>query len=100
MGISAEEKLSEGGGASGEGRHSFTVTINNQAFETEAHQLTGVEIKTLGGFPPDYELFIVKEGKSTPVANDEQVHIHEHIEFRAIPAGTFGFGGNAPASSR
>ncbi len=68
----------------------FTVFVNNNAFETSEHQLTGAEIKTLGGMPADYELYEVKGSNTVPVGNEETVHIHNNQHFRAIPAGTFG----------
>ena len=80
--------------------HTFTIIVNNKEFTTEAHQLTGLELKSLAGIPADYELFLVHGGNSVPVANDELVNIHERIEFRAIPAGTFGGGDCATAASR
>ena len=71
--------------------HTFTILVNNQPFETSAHQLTGAEIKSLAGVPADYELFEVHGGSNpVPVPNDQVVHIHEKQEFRAIPAGTLG----------
>ena len=70
--------------------HEFTVIINNQPFRTSEHTLTGLQIKALAGLPGDYELFLIRGAESVPVTNDEKTHIHEGIEFRAIPAGTFG----------
>jgi len=70
----------------------FTVIINNREFQTSEHVLTGSQIKALGGFPADYELYELRgnSNESVPVGNDQEVHIHERIQFRAIPAGTFG----------
>jgi hypothetical protein len=70
--------------------HSFTIFVNNTAFKTEEHQLTGTQIKQLAAVPPDYELFEVKGDQTVPVGNDQEVKIHENLHFRAIPAGTFG----------
>lgn len=71
-------------------KHEFTVIVNNQQYKTTHKTLTGSEIKKLAGVPADYELFEIKGSESVPVGNDQSVHIHERIEFRAIPAGTFG----------
>jgi len=68
----------------------FTVLINNKEFQTSAHVMTGAQIKELGGLPADYELYEVRGKESVPVGNDQEVRIHERIQFRAIPAGTFG----------
>jgi hypothetical protein len=32
-----------------QGKHTFTITVNNQPFETSAHQLTGAQVKSLAG---------------------------------------------------
>jgi hypothetical protein len=74
----------------------FTIFVNNQPFETEEHQLTGAQVKQLAGIPSDYELFQVRGDHTVPVGNEEIVHIHEKLHFRAIPAGTFGENGPAP----
>jgi Multiubiquitin len=71
-------------------QHTFTILVNNQPFSTTAHELTGSQIKHLAGVPEDYELFLVQGNHTTPVPNQQIVHIHEKQEFRAIPAGTFG----------
>lgn len=68
----------------------FTVIVNNAEFTTHEHTLTGLQIKQLAGIPGDYELFEVKGANSVPVGNDDEVHIHNKITFRAIPTGTFG----------
>ena len=68
----------------------FTITVNNNVFTTHEHELTGAQIKQLAGIPGDYELFEVKGTHSDPVANEQVVHISNHLAFRAIPAGTFG----------
>jgi hypothetical protein len=49
-----------------------------------------MEIKNLAAVPADYELFEVKGDQTVPVGNDQEVKIHDHLHFRAIPSGTFG----------
>jgi hypothetical protein len=68
----------------------FTFFVNNQEFHTSEHELTGSQIKQLAGMPADYELFQVRGSETVPVGNEEAVHMHENLHFRAIPAGTFG----------
>jgi Multiubiquitin len=68
----------------------FTIFVNNKPFETDEHQLTGAQVKKLAGIPPDYELFQVRGDQTAPIGNEEVIHIHENLHFRAIPAGTFG----------
>lgn len=71
-------------------RHEFTIYVNNQPFATQAHELTGAEIKALAGVPANYELFEVQGNHSSPVSDSQKVHIHNDLHFRAIPSGTFG----------
>ena len=71
----------------------FTFFVNNQEFHTSEHVLTGSRIKELAAVPPDYELFQVRGSETVPVGNEEVVHMHEDLHFRAIPAGTFGSDG-------
>ena len=78
----------------------ITIFVNNQPLRTNAHELTGLEIKALAHLPTDYELFVVKGEQSVPVANGEKVHLHEGEHFRAIPAGTFGQGSSAACEAR
>ena len=68
----------------------FTIFVNNQEVSTDAHELTGAQIKDLANIPANYELFKVEGNTSVAVGNDQVVHIHEKEHFRAIPAGTFG----------
>jgi len=68
----------------------FTIFVNNKEFQTSEHELSGSAIKALTGIPPEYELFEVKGDKTEPVGNDQVVHVHNNMHFRAIPAGTFG----------
>ncbi len=71
-------------------QHEFTIFVNNKEFHTSEHELTGSQIKELAKVPSDYELFEVKGDQTIPVGNDQGVHIHNDLHFRAIPAGTFG----------
>ena len=53
----------------------FTIFVNNNPIQTDAHELTGSAIKSLAKVPADYELFEVKGDQSVPVGNDQVVHI-------------------------
>jgi hypothetical protein len=68
----------------------FTIFVNNNEFHTTEHVLTGGQIKQLAGVPADYELFEVTGDHTAPVGNEQEVHIHNKMHVRAIPAGTFG----------
>jgi multiubiquitin len=74
-------------------KHEITIFVNNQPVKTTEHELTGTQIKTLAGIPPEYELFRVEGKNSVPVGNDDRVRLHENEHFRAIPSGTFGENG-------
>ena len=73
-----------------EAKHQFVIFVNNVEFSTPEHVLTGLQIKQLASIPSDYELFEVKGETSTPILDEDKVHIHQRAHFRAIPAGTFG----------
>jgi hypothetical protein len=64
--------------------------VNNEAFEVSESGMTGRELKQLAGVPGDYELFQVRGNETFPVGNEEELRVHEHCHFRAIPAATFG----------
>lgn len=101
MGTTMDEgAVTAGAHGGGEHRHSITIDINGKAVTTTQRELTGLEIKALGSVPADYELFMVRDGKSVPVTNEERVRLHEHEQFRAIPSGTFGGGRRAAACPR
>lgn len=68
----------------------FTIYVNNKPFHTDKHELTGAQIKALAGIPADYELFEVRGDQTLAIGDDQVVHIHNDLHFRAIPAGTFG----------
>lgn len=71
----------------------FTFYVNNQEYATADQVLTGARIKELTGVPPDYELFQVRGSETVPVGNEETIHMHEKLHFRAIPICTFGKNG-------
>jgi Multiubiquitin len=73
-----------------ESKANFTIFVNNQPFTTSEHRLSGAQIKSLAGVPADYELFEVKGDQTVAVGDSQEVQIHEKVQFRAIPAGTFG----------
>lgn len=76
-------------------KHTITFFVNNQEVTTTESQLTGAAIKALANVPADYELFEVHGSETVPIGNDQTVHIHEKLHFRAIPPGTFGSNGNS-----
>jgi hypothetical protein len=75
-----------------EERHEREITfyVNNEPVKTTKHDLTGAEIKQLAKVPADYQLFEVQGKESVAVGDNQTVHIHDKLHFRAIPPGTFG----------
>jgi hypothetical protein len=69
--------------------------VNNEPFEASVSELTGAQLMQLAGVPGDYELFQVRGSETFPVGNEEELQIHEHSHFRAIPAATFGSHGTS-----
>ena len=54
--------------------HLFTITVNNNPYQTAAHMLTGAQIKALANIPADYELFEIQGAETIPVTSDQEVH--------------------------
>jgi hypothetical protein len=77
------------------GKKEITFFVNNEPVKTTEHELTGAAIKQLAHVPADYQLFEVQGKESVPIGNDQKVHIHEKLHFRAIPPGTFGTHGTS-----
>ena len=70
--------------------HMFEIYVNNQPIMTQDHEMIAAALKTLAGIPQDYALYVVEGNDSRPVGNDEVVHIHEDMRFRAIPSAMMG----------
>jgi hypothetical protein len=70
--------------------HEITFYVNNNPFKAPQHEVTGEQIKQLAGIPLDYELFEQRGKESSPVRNQDRVHLHAEEHFRAIPAATMG----------
>lgn len=64
--------------------------VNNKPLLTNAADLSGGEIKSLAGIPPDYGLYLMTGSATRPIANDEIIRIGQREHFRAIPVATMG----------
>lgn len=81
----------------GSEEHRITILINNKPYEAPRPAMTGLEIKELGGGPPDYWLILVVKSPD-PVAggDDKQIQDAETVElksgmrFRIVNPATFG----------
>lgn len=66
--------------------HEIVIFIDDVPHQTEHHQLTGAELKTLGEVPADYDLFRKIHGKDDEKIQDTQkVHLHNHEHFYSAP---------------
>jgi hypothetical protein len=86
--------------AENQSQATFTIFVNNIELTTVAHELTGAQIKGLASIPDDYELFeVLGNSSSDPIPDNNLIHIHQNLHFRAIPSGTFGqYVNSTPAS--
>lgn len=69
--------------------------VDAKRYETEKSSLTGIEIKTISGVTPTYQLFLEEEGDNAdkPIADSETVALKEGEDtrhFYAVPPATFG----------
>jgi Multiubiquitin len=79
------EHVTETEAASPEQR-TITIEVNNKPFEAPKVEMTGAEIKTLAGVPPDFQLYLLHgdSQRLDPIADDKLLKLHEHERFRAV----------------
>jgi len=77
--------------------HKITILINNKPYEAPKPQMTGAEIKQLGGGPMDYLLVqVVKDpdpvagGDDIIIADSQLVELKSGMHFRIVNPATFG----------
>ena len=73
----------------------FHFFVDAKRYETEKSSLTGIEIKTIAGVNPTYQLFLEEEGDTPdkPISDSETVTMKEGEKTRhlyAVPPATFG----------
>ena len=61
-----------------------TVVVNNRDVTVEDRELSGSELKSAAGVPPDFQLFAEHGSKLEPVGDDERVRVHNGQRFRAV----------------
>jgi hypothetical protein len=64
----------------------ITIEINNKAYSAPKEVVTGLEIKELADIPPEFQLYRLhgESARLDPIANDQEVKLHEHERFRAV----------------
>lgn len=73
------------------GRHS-NIEIDGRHFRIEEEELTGGALKSLGGIPADYQLFLEVPGRAPDrgVRDDEIVRLKSGQKFYGVVSGTLG----------
>lgn len=66
------------------------VTVNRQPVDLPDRELTGMQIKEAAigqhvEIQPDFPLSVKRGGRFEPVGDNQQVRVHEHEEFLAVP---------------
>jgi hypothetical protein len=77
--------------------HPITILINNKPYKAPKPQMTGREIKELGGGPLDYLLVLIVKspdpaaGGDDQIINDDQLlTLKSGMRFRIVNPATFG----------
>ena len=73
-------------------QHPVHITINGKKVVAPDDELTGRQIKELGGVNPSNRLFreINEEGDDQPITDEQIVELHPEDEFYDMPPGNFG----------
>jgi hypothetical protein len=65
----------------------ITILVNDKPVSFNTNMVTGAEIKTKAGVPPDYVLCELRGENRIPIGDNDQIKIHEHERFLATPGG-------------
>jgi hypothetical protein len=63
------------------------IFINGHKFETVESQLTGAQIKSLGGVPSGETLYLKHGNSEDPIADDKLVKLRNGLKFESAPDG-------------
>jgi hypothetical protein len=63
------------------------IFINGHKFETAEAQLTGAQIKALGGVPVGETLYLKHGNTEDPLADDQIVKLRNGLKFESAPDG-------------
>ena len=70
----------------------INIQINQQHFQVDVEEMTGAELKALGGIPDGNLLFreVHGPGDDEQIQNDTAVQLHNGDHFYDMPPGNFG----------
>jgi hypothetical protein len=70
----------------------FTIHINKKLFKVHVPEMTGAELKKLGGIPPENQLMEERTGgeKDLPIGDADRVQMRNGLHFYDVAPGTFG----------
>jgi hypothetical protein len=70
----------------------ITIHINDKPYHVDRSDMTGAEIKTLGGIPPQNRLFreVPGPGDDVAIADDDTVELKSGEKFYDLPVGVHG----------
>lgn len=63
------------------------IFINGHKFESTESQLTGAQIKSLGGVPSGETLYLKHGNSDDPIADDKMVSLRNGLKFESAPDG-------------
>lgn len=63
------------------------IFINGHKFETVESELTGAQIKSLGGVPSGETLYLKHGNSDDPIADDHVVKLRNGLKFESAPDG-------------
>jgi hypothetical protein len=71
----------------------INIQINHQHYKVDVEQMTGAQIKALGGIPEQNLLFreVHGPGEDEQIRDDTVVHLHNGDHFYDMPPGNFGY---------
>src|SRR5262245_19393179 len=70
----------------------FTIHINKKPFKVLVPEMTGAELKKLGGIPTENQLMEERTGgeKDLPIGDADRVQMRNGLHFYDVAPGTFG----------
>jgi hypothetical protein len=72
-------------------RKAYQIYVDEVEYVVETEEMTGAQIKHLGGKPKDYALFLERPGKPDQLIHDDDVvRIKEGEHFHTVPPANFG----------
>ncbi len=67
--------------------HEITIFVNDKPVVFDSKTVTGAQIKSKAGVPPDSILYELRGENRIPVGDTEEIKIHEHQRFLDVPGG-------------